>query len=313
MDNIKRHLSYILIAAMTAAFVIESFSLAESSFVYAGTGSGLPKVLKKPVRVLYVKNKKKKRIEYGRAAKHKSEGYSIFQGSCTDGRMTYHVLYNKRKAQKNRCRIIKVNPKTHKVIRVSRAYYIYHGNDIAFDSKRKRLVIVHGDGDTKRISVFDPSTLKRKKVIRLNFNRSIKGISRKKAGRIKGVTGIAYDGKHDRFIASVKSTFDYIVLTPKFKPLRYVHTKTKGDLQKQGMEISGKYILRIMNKYTKKSIQNYIYIYSMRGKYIKRVPITTNSEVESLYFLNDRLYASTYVERRLKKRVRRYSYILKCR
>ena len=55
---------------------------------------------------------------------------------------------------------------------------------------------MHGDGDTKRISVFDPSTLKRKKVIRLNFNRTIKGISRKKAGRIKGVTGIADDGKY---------------------------------------------------------------------------------------------------------------------
>ena len=55
MDNIKRHLSYILITAMTAAFVIESFSSAGGSFAYAGTGSGLPKVLKKPVRVLYVK------------------------------------------------------------------------------------------------------------------------------------------------------------------------------------------------------------------------------------------------------------------
>ena len=63
MDNIKRHLSYILITAMTAAFVIESFSSAGGSFAYAGTGSGLPKVLKKPVRVLYVKNKKKKRIK----------------------------------------------------------------------------------------------------------------------------------------------------------------------------------------------------------------------------------------------------------
>ena len=317
-----RHILH-LFAVSLAALILAGIMLFAESFIPAGVSSadgpsvyaasGLPAVLKKQVRVLYIKDKDAERIEYGRASKQKSNGYSIFQGSCTDGSKTYHVLYSKRKANRNKCRIIKIDPETKKVIKVSPAYKIYHGNDIAYDSRRKRLVVVHGDGDEKRISIFDPSTLRRKKVKKLSFSKAFKGISKGKAKKIKGVTGIAYDKKHDRFIASVKSKFDYVILNSKFKPVRYIKVKTKGDLQKQGMDIYGKYILRVINKYTKTSIRNYIYIYNTRGRYMKRVRIRTNSEVESLYFLKKKLYFSTYVEEILPTKVRRYSYILKSR
>ena len=314
MIKILKHKNIKLVAAVLTAMLFMSIVVG-TDFAWAGSSgsSTLPKVLKKQVKVLYIKNKKGKRLEYGRASRLKSKGYNIFQGSCSDGKTTYHVLYSKRKANGNTCHIIKVDPKTKKVIKVSPPYTMYHGNDIAYDTKRKRLVIVHGDGDTKRISIFSPVTLKRKKVVRLSFNKAFSGISRGKALKIKGVTGIAYDEKRDRFIASVKSTFDYVILSAGFKPVRYIRTKTNGDLQKQGMYVYGDHILRVMNKYTKKGIKNYIYIYKMRGSYVKRVNIRTKSEVESLYFLKERMYFSTYVEQRIGKKVRRYSYILKCR
>ena len=263
----------------------------------------------KSMRVLYVKNKKGKKIEYGSASKLKSKGYSIFQGACTDGEYSYLVLFNKRK---NRCRLIKVDPKSNKVLKHSPSYKIYHGNDMAYDSKRDRIVVVHGDGDTKRLSVFDPKTLKKKRTFKLSLRSSFKGASTSAARSLKGVTGIAYDRKKDRFICSVKDTFHYVILSAKFKPIKMVRTKTNSSrLQKQGMEIYGRYILRVMNIYKGKSIVSYIYIYRMNGKFVKRVKIKTGSEPEAVYILNDRLYIPTYVEKVTSRSFRNWSYILK--
>ena len=275
------------------------------------TPSRLPALLKKKsFKVLYIKNGNKKRIEYGKKSGLRSKGYSIFQGACTDGKYSYNTLYKKKS---NKCRLIKIDPKTKRVVKKSKAYKIYHGNDIAYDSKRGRLVVVHGDGDEKRLSVFDPKTLKRRKVVTVRFSKAFKGASKNIAKKIKGMTGIVYDAKKDQFIVSLKGTFDYAVLDKSFKPVRMIRTKTKGDLQKQGMELAGRNILRVMNIYTKKGIKNYIYIYDMHGKYVRRVKIRTKSEVEDMYFLNGRIYMPTYVEKRSGKKVKGWSYLLKSR
>lgn len=174
--------------------------------------------------------------------------------------------------------------------------------------------MVHGDGDTKRLSVFDPGTLRRKKVVKLKFRKAFRGASKKKARKIKGVTGIAYDEEHDRFIASVKSTFDYVILSPEFKAVKYIRTrKLSKKLQKQGMDIAGGRIIRIINKYKKKNIKSYLYVYKMSGKLVKRVRLRTGSEVESTYFLNGNMYASTYIEKKHGKKMKRWSHILKIR
>ena len=295
---------------MTLIYVIPV--TAENVFAEKAPKSVASMLRRKTVKVSYIKNKKGNRIEYGKRSGQKSKGYSIFQGSCSDGRYSYHVLYNKKK---NTCKVIKVDPKNHRVIKVSPAYKMYHGNDIAYDTKRDRLVIVHGDGDTKRLSIMNPKTLKRKKVVKLSFSRAFKGASRKTARRIKGVTGIAYDDKNDQFICSVKSTFHYVALNKKFKPVRYIRTKTRGNLQKQGMLIVDGRILRVMNRYKgKKVVGNYIYSYSRKGTLKKRIRIVTGSEVESIYIYGKNMYASTYIEKRKKgKIIKRYSHILKLR
>ena len=233
----------------------------------------------KSFKVSYIKNGSGSKIEYGRASGLKKKGYRIFQGACTDGEYAYLVLFNKKK---DKCRIIKLDPETNKVIRKSPAYKMYHGNDAAYDSKRNRIAVVHGDGDTKRISVFDPKT------------------------------GIAYDRKEDQFVCSVKSTFHYVVLDRKFRPVKYVRTKTRGSkLQKQGMDIYGRYILRVMNVYKGKRIISYIYIYKMSGKYVKRIRIRTKEEAEAVYILNDRLYIPAYNEKGSGKKFRNWSYLLR--
>lgn len=263
----------------------------------------------KSFKVSYIKNGSGSKIEYGRASGLKKKGYRIFQGACTDGEYAYLVLFNKKK---DKCRIIKLDPETNKVIRKSPAYKMYHGNDAAYDSKRNRIAVVHGDGDTKRISVFDPKTLKRTKVVKLKFKKAFRGASAKTARKIKGVTGIAYDRKEDQFVCSVKSTFHYVVLDRKFRPVKYVRTKTRGSkLQKQGMDIYGRYILRVMNVYKGKRIISYIYIYKMSGKYVKRIRIRTKEEAEAVYILNDRLYIPAYNEKGSGKKFRNWSYLLR--
>lgn len=305
-----------VLVLMTATILMATF-FAEPVTVEKAFAEKAPKPVasmlrRKTVKASYIKNKKGNRAEYGKLSGQKSKGYRIFQGSCSDGKYSYHVLYNKKK---NTCKVIKVDPENHHVIKVSPAYKMYHGNDIAYDTKRDRLVIVHGDGDTKRLSIMNPKTLKRKKVVSLRFSRAFKGAGKKTARRIKGVTGIAYDDKNDQFICSVKSTFHYVVLNKKFKPVKFIRTKTRGKLQKQGMLIVDGRILRVMNRYKgKRVVGNYIYSYSRKGTLKKRIRIATGSEVESIYIHGKKMYASTYVEKWKKgKKIKMYSYILKLR
>ena len=315
-----RHLRYVVesrhiwrIILITAAFLL--------AVVFDGAGFFRPSassaesidpaslVESDTLRVKFIKDDAGDRLEFGSLSGYKSKGYSIFQGACSDGEHSYHVLYNKKK---ERCRIIKIEPASYDIIKVSPSYKMYHGNDIAYDSRRDRLVVVHGDGDTKRLSIFDPDTLKRTRIVKLKFSKAFKGASAKTARKLKGLTGIAYDEKHDRFIGSLKSTFHYVILNPKFKPVKLIRTATKNDkLQKQGMDITGKYILRIMNIYKKKTIQNFFYVYNMKGRLVKRIPIRTTSEIESSYFLNGNLYAATYIEKGKGRKFRNWSYILK--
>ena len=300
-----RHIPLITaVVLLSLVFVRAPFTHLEASAV-----SNAARLLeRKSLSARFIKNSAGKRLEFGSLSGYKKKGYSVFQGACSDGEYSYHVLYNKKN---DRCRIIKVDPSSWKIVKISRSYKLYHGNDMTYDSKRSRIVVVHGDGDTKRISVFDPSTLKRRKVVKLRFNKAFRGAGRKTARKLKGVTGIAYDEKHDRFIASIKSTFHYVVLTPKFKPVKLIRTGTRSKkLQKQGMDIVGGHIMRVMNKYTKKSIRNYIYLYNMRGKLVRRIKIKTTSEVESTYFLGGRLYAPTYIEKGKGKKFRNWSHLL---
>jgi hypothetical protein len=84
--------------------------------------------------------------------------YRVLEGGGTDGQYAYFCIWNK---AQNKCKVVKVSleaGKAPKCLAVSAALPIDHGNDIAYDSKNDRLVVVHclySDGyGNKEISFF---------------------------------------------------------------------------------------------------------------------------------------------------------------
>ena len=77
--------------------IFAGYAAAEVVFAEKAPKSVASMLRRKTVKVSYIKSKKGNRIEYGKRSRQKSKGYSIFQGSCSDGRYRYHVLYNKKK------------------------------------------------------------------------------------------------------------------------------------------------------------------------------------------------------------------------
>ncbi len=289
-----RALSCILIGAVCFVVLVTESLLAEPSFAdedsieYKWIGNERSNAS----RILFLRNKRGKVFEYRELADQEVYGYDTFQGSCKAGKYRYHVLWNR---LNNMSRIIKVNHSTNKVEKVSKEYYMAHANDMTYNTKRGVIAIIHGDGDLKGISVFNPKTLKRTKIVEIEIPSKLKGASKKYTASIKGVTGIGYDRKNNRYIASIKGGDDYMTLSPDFVPTSVIQTDSNGtEFVRQGMDVKEGFILRAFSPGSSQYNYNKVVIYDPEGKYVKRVKLGGGYEIESIFFNGKKMYASTY-------------------
>ncbi len=262
-------------------------------------------------KVIFLKNSNKVRYEYRRLAKQKMYKYDTFQGACSHGGYSYHILYNR---VNQRCKIIKVSFKTHKVVKRSASMALDHGNDMTYDTARDRLVVVHYGKRPMRLTAVDPVTLK------ILFSKNVKkpterlpGASTAFTKSISGVTGIGYDAAADEYIVSIMGARHYMAIDPNFKPLRVIKVPDKGHYVRQGMTVIDGFIVRSFSADKKPYNQNILYVYDLAGNFIKTVKLGRGFEIESIYFRGSRLYASTYrsyykkiVKRRKGRRIVRY-------
>ncbi len=243
--------------------------------------------------ISFLKNKKGKLYEYRKLAGQKMYGYDTFQGACSNGKYSWHVLFNR---NNNKCRVIKVNMSTHKVVKVSKILPLDHGNDMTYDEKRKQLVVVHYEPHPRRLSVIDPDTLKVKKVKNIKTpTERVSGASTKFSKSIKGVTGIGYDKQNDEYIVAIMGTRHYMALdASSFKILRVIKVPDLPPYVRQGMTVKNGFIIRSYSPYNKKYNQNILYVYDSAGNFVKTAKLGAGYEIESVYFDGDKMFASTY-------------------
>lgn len=265
---------------------------------------------------------KGKRLEYRSLAGQKMYRFDTFQGGCSSGRYNFYVLYN-RNTQKGR--IIKVSVKTRKVVKVSRKLKLDHGNDLTYDSKRKRLVCIHYENRPRKLSIIDPKTLRlRRQVTVPTPSTDIPGASEKFIKSIKGYTGIGYDREADEFIVAIMGARHYMALSSKFKPLRVIEVPKNDPYVRQGMTVKNGFIIRSFSAYNRTYNQNILYVYDLVGHFVKTIKLGRGYEIESVYFIGKKLYANTYtsywkakyktVRKRVhgkKKRIRVKYYVLR--
>ncbi len=255
--------------------------------------------------IKWLRNKKNKRYEYRHLAHQRMYHYDTFQGACASKKYSYHVLYNRRT---QKCRVIKVSLKTHKVIRVSAIYSLDHGNDLTYDSKRDIIICVHYGKHPMRLTVLSAKTLKKKKHVNVKIpSEGLFGASEKFVKSIKGITGIGYDEQADEYIVSIQGTRHYMALSPKFKPLRVIKVPKLDPYMRQGMTVRKGFILRSFSADKKPYTNNIVYVFDTAGNYVKKISLGYGYEIESIYFVGKKLYASTYRSyyKKKYKRIRR--------
>lgn len=214
--------------------------------------------------------------------------FTTAQGACTDGKSFYFII---RMKDDSACIIVKTDL-TGNELAVSEPLDLGHGNDMTYDSKYDRLVVVHGTStkntsngneNGRRLSFVDPETLTvlytQANIIPANY--------------VAGA--VAYAENDDVYyfsagasVYSIATISEDFVMTYLRNPGRKSRdTEGSSAYTSQGMGTDGKYIYFPMSL---KDTDNILVIYDMNAKYITTLHIPTAMESESLFFIDGELY-----------------------
>ncbi len=232
------------------------------------------------------------------AAKQKLYQYDTLQGACANGGYAYLTLYN-RKVEK--CKIVKVKLSNLSVVKVSAALPIYHGNNLTYNTKKKRIVATCCTTSKKaknRVVLINPSTLKVTSIKNIKLSKKVKKLPRSVRKKNKGFTAIAYNEKHNCYVARLRQNGNIVILNKNLKPLRYVKLKgKKTGLLVQGIETVGNYIYDVRSF---KGRYHYcmVTVHTMSGKYVGQMkfPYGTapGKELQCIFHNGKQFYAGFY-------------------
>lgn len=232
------------------------------------------------------------------AAKQKLYKYDTLQGACANGGYAYLTLYNR---NVEKCKIVKVKLSNLSVVKVSGVLPIYHGNNLTYNTKKKRIVATCCTTSKKaknRVVLINPSTLKVTSVKNIKLTKKVKKLPKKVRKKNKGFTAIAYNEKHNCYVARLRQNGNVVVLNKNLKPLRYVKLKgKKTGLLVQGIETVGDYIYDVRSF---KGRYHYcvVTVHTMSGKYVGQMkfPYGTapGKELQCIFHNGKQFYAGFY-------------------
>lgn len=220
-------------------------------------------------------------------------GYDIFQGSCTDGKYGYYVLYNK-KAEK--CKIVKIRLSDYEIVRVSGVLNIHHGNSIAYNSSTKRIAAVHMSRYSKRIAIINPITLTVERDKDIDVPLILSGATIFQTKAIEGFNAIAYDTSKKQYILRIRKSGNFLVTDGYLNPVKYIVPKVKKEKDKiyAGMGMVNGYIASEQAPEIVGSGYNAVKLYTREGEYVGCINISKSYELESVFYAGGYGYAAFY-------------------
>lgn len=248
-------------------------------------------------------------LDVRKEADQKLYGYSIFQGSCTDGKYGYYILYNN---SVEKCKIAKLRLSDNEVVSVSKVLNIHHGNDLTYNDKTNKIMAVHMTEKSKTIAVINPSTLKFEKNITVKIPTWLPGATIIKTGNITGFNAIAYDSENDRYVLRIRESGDYLITDGKLKPIKYVTPNKKKHKRAvyAGLDIMNGYIASAQYAY-KSGGYSLIQLHDWSGKYVGTINIRKTYELESVFDVKGKVYAAFYHSYKSNNKSMRNNYIYK--
>ena len=256
------------------------------------------KVAKKVTAKMTLLKKGNAAFNFRIAAKQKLYRYDTLQGACANGGYAYLTLYNR---NVERCKIVKVKLSNLSVVKVSASLPIYHGNNLTFNTRKNRIVATCCTTSKKaknRVVLINPSTLKVTSIKNIKLTKKVKKLPKKVRKKNKGYTAVAYNEKHNCYVARLRQNGNVVILNKNLKPVRYVKLKKKKTgLLVQGIETVGDYIYDVRSF---KGRHHYcmVTVHTMSGKYVGQMkfPYGTapGKELQCLFHNGRQFYAGFY-------------------
>ena len=306
------------VTAMLTVLIVLAGSVTAYAADNAVTGKGWKPAKKKITAKMSRVSRNGKRFELRKAAGETLYKYDTVQGMCADDEgHGFYTLFNRKT---DKCKLVKVSLEDMKVLKVSKALKVHHGNSLTFDTRRRRLVVANGDNGTWKITLVNPKNLKVIKNKKVKCPKKVKGMPKKVRRRFNGITAIAYNAKRDVYVARLKDEHNMVILTPKFKVKRYFKAQGKNEkMLFQGLDSYGDYTLDC-ESFTGKARYNVIVIRNWKGKVVSKVKIPPKGglELEEVYHVGSRFYVGFYFTTNQKHdekkyRVKRYNYFYRIR
>ncbi len=240
-----------------------------------------------------IKGKKIKNFNLRKLIKEKSSGYSVVQGGCTDGKYAYYLMVSPT-TQKGR--VLKVRIKNNKVIKRSKVLNVHHGNGMAYDSKRKKLVVIAREKRKQEITLIDAKTLRitRQQNVKYNNYDSAGKKSLSKLHQKQGLAAIAYVKKYDCYIALERKYHHLLIFDPdSFEAIGMVKTNITGDYPGtfQAMDADAKYVYLLLSYYNERGkVQPYNLILALDWNSEKLLPVVNQDEITGPNYVEEAWY-----------------------
>ena len=237
--------------------------------------------------------------------------FAVTQGAASDGKNIYMIFERKHKKKRtHRCKIVKLDAASMKIVKISGELRIGHGNDLAFyrgvlyvTHSRSGRILHRVDAETLKqlpdVKVLIPAPAKLPAGSKILLSHAMK------KHNIKAFNGIACDGAGNgtpRFTLRVMQSPGMLVAEPRengdLTVVRYYRTE-RFYRTSQSMDQKDGLTYRVYS-HGQSRRRNFLVVFDGDGKMLRRTLLPVTGEVESVFFVGDRLYGSVY--RRTKDR-----------
>ncbi len=198
-----------------------------------------------------------------------SEECFILQGGGTDGRYLYLAMVTPKVDGYQDGHIIKLEPESGEVIKVGPRIKIDHANDITYNPKMGKLLVVHNVPHCHWLSVVEPETLDVDRIIEMP------GVP---------VYSVSYNAKRDCYAVGRSNGQGIGILDSDFKLINHYDFINTRYIT-QGMTSDDDYIYFVQHAV------NCVMKYDWEGNFIEYLPLSKRSgEPENIWFVNGKFY-----------------------
>lgn len=179
--------------------------------------------------------------------KEKTKGYAVVQGGCTDGTYAYYLMVS---TSNQKGRVLKLRLRDRKVVKRGPVVDVHHGNGMAYDKKRNRLVVIGRKARRCEVVTINANTLKLTAKIITDYSAA-GGWKVKDSSGYYGLAAIAYIPRYDCFLALQRKTHDILVMDPSFRVVGFIDTKIGANYPGtfQAMDADEKYVYLLLSAY----------------------------------------------------------------